>query len=131
MEVVTTEKHVSEYPDPFYLKQGDKVALGAIDDEFPNWIFITSSEGGKVGLQFNISKRLKASLKVFYFKTMTMLSSIQSLVKSCQCYLNSMSGIEFRGQRGKLVGYQCARHNVHNRLFKRGRNAWYFRYALV
>ncbi|EIK0774925.1 hypothetical protein LJT64_004651, partial [Vibrio alginolyticus] len=25
--------------------QGDKVALGAIDDEFPNWIFITSSEG--------------------------------------------------------------------------------------
>ncbi|MCE7624586.1 SH3 domain-containing protein [Vibrio fluvialis] len=47
MEVVTTEKHVSEYPDPFYLKQGDKVALGAIDDEFPNWIFITSSEGGQ------------------------------------------------------------------------------------
>ncbi|MCS0307464.1 hypothetical protein ND931_09430 [Vibrio diabolicus] len=45
MEVVATEKHVSEYPNPFYLKQGDKVALGAIDDEFPNWIFITSSEG--------------------------------------------------------------------------------------
>ncbi|MDF9390536.1 hypothetical protein EXZ60_17220 [Vibrio sp. 1151_11] len=45
MEVVTTEKHVSEYPNPFYLKQGDKVALGTIDDEFPNWIFITSSEG--------------------------------------------------------------------------------------
>ncbi|TOH97769.1 hypothetical protein CGH02_22720 [Vibrio parahaemolyticus] len=47
MEVVATEKHVSEYPNPFYLKQGDKVALGAIDDEFPNWIFITSSEGGR------------------------------------------------------------------------------------
>ncbi len=45
MEVVATEKHVSEYPNPFYLKQGDKVALGAIDDEFPNWIFITSDEG--------------------------------------------------------------------------------------
>ncbi|CAM3038656.1 SH3 domain-containing protein [Vibrio neptunius] len=45
MEVVTIEKHVSEYPDPFYLKQGDKVSLGAIDDEFPNWIFITSNKG--------------------------------------------------------------------------------------
>ncbi|MCU8291102.1 hypothetical protein OC525_21425 [Vibrio vulnificus] len=39
------KKHVSEYPNPFYLKQGDKVALGTIDDEFPNWIFITSGEG--------------------------------------------------------------------------------------
>ncbi|KOO14340.1 hypothetical protein AKJ18_13605 [Vibrio xuii] len=45
MEVVATRKHVSEYPNPFYLKQGDKVALGAMDDEFPNWIFITSDEG--------------------------------------------------------------------------------------
>jgi len=29
-----------------------------------------------------------------------------------------MSGIESRGQRVKLVGYQCARYNVHNKLFK-------------
>ncbi|WP_327791338.1 SH3 domain-containing protein, partial [Vibrio anguillarum] len=45
MEVVTIEKHVSEYPNPFYLKRGDKVALGKVDDEFPNWVFITSGDG--------------------------------------------------------------------------------------
>ncbi|MGQ7249804.1 SH3 domain-containing protein [Halomonas sp. V046] len=45
MELVATQKHVSEYPNPFYLKQGDKVALGVIDDEYPNWIFITSNAG--------------------------------------------------------------------------------------
>ncbi|MBE3671532.1 hypothetical protein EA004_19465 [Vibrio anguillarum] len=45
MEVVTIEKHASEYPNPFYLKRGDKVALGKIDDEFPNWVFITSGDG--------------------------------------------------------------------------------------
>ncbi|ELB2250022.1 hypothetical protein QNZ72_004474 [Vibrio parahaemolyticus] len=44
MEVVTIEKHVSEYPNPFYLKRGDKVALGKVDDEFPNWVFITSGD---------------------------------------------------------------------------------------
>lgn len=45
MEVVVVEQHVSEYPEPFYLKQGDIVTLGAMDDEFPNWIFITSELG--------------------------------------------------------------------------------------
>lgn len=39
------EQHVSEYPNPFYLKQGDKVEQGEIDDEFPNWIFITNDAG--------------------------------------------------------------------------------------
>ncbi|MCG9557058.1 MULTISPECIES: SH3 domain-containing protein [Vibrio] len=45
MEVVTTQQHVSEYPNPFYLKRGDKITLGEIDDEFPNWIFITNDTG--------------------------------------------------------------------------------------
>ncbi|UXI00316.1 hypothetical protein [Photobacterium sp. TY1-4] len=45
MEVVVTERHVSEYPNPLYLKRGDKVALGVMDDEFPNWVFITSDAG--------------------------------------------------------------------------------------
>ncbi|BCV59403.1 hypothetical protein [Shewanella algae] len=45
MEVVTIEQHVSEYPNPFYLKQGDKVEQGEIDGEFPNWIFITNDAG--------------------------------------------------------------------------------------
>ncbi|EKO3674742.1 hypothetical protein M3923_003484 [Vibrio metschnikovii] len=45
MEVVALENHISEYPNPFYLKRGDRVALGKMDDEFPNWIFITNDLG--------------------------------------------------------------------------------------
>lgn len=45
MEVIVTEEHISEYPNPFYLKRGDKVTLGAMDDEFPNWVFITNDAG--------------------------------------------------------------------------------------
>ncbi|MFV0454387.1 MAG: SH3 domain-containing protein [Pseudomonas sp.] len=45
MEVVTTDIHISDYPNPFYLRQGDKVALGEMDDEFPNWILITNAMG--------------------------------------------------------------------------------------
>lgn len=54
MEVVNTGRHVSEYPNPFSLKQGDKVALGAMDDEFPNWMFIANNavEQGRVPVQY-------------------------------------------------------------------------------
>ncbi|PKF48815.1 SH3 domain-containing protein [Enterovibrio nigricans] len=45
MEVVVIEAHISEYPNPLYLKRGDKVTIGAMDDEFPNWIFITNKAG--------------------------------------------------------------------------------------
>ncbi|EKO3892335.1 hypothetical protein P0F32_003538 [Vibrio metschnikovii] len=45
IEVVALENHISEYPNPFYLKRGDRVALGKMDDEFPNWIFITNDLG--------------------------------------------------------------------------------------
>ncbi|HHF3214035.1 TPA: hypothetical protein ACPJ12_004698 [Vibrio diabolicus] len=45
MEVVVIERHISEYPNPLYLKRGDKVTLGLTDDEFPNWIFITNDAG--------------------------------------------------------------------------------------
>ncbi|MFG6178923.1 hypothetical protein ACGTN6_16935 [Halomonas sp. THAF12] len=45
MEVVVVEQHVSEYPEPFYLKKYDVVTLGVLDDEFPDWIFITSERG--------------------------------------------------------------------------------------
>ncbi|MFP2767898.1 SH3 domain-containing protein [Oceanisphaera sp. KMM 10153] len=42
MEVVVIEEHISEYPNPIYLKQGEKVSLGEMDDEFPDWIFVTT-----------------------------------------------------------------------------------------
>ena len=45
MEVVVVEEHISEYPNPIYLKQGDRVSLGEMDDEFPNWIFVTTESG--------------------------------------------------------------------------------------
>jgi len=45
MEVVVVEEHISEYPNPLYLKQGDRVSLGHMDDEFPNWIFVTTESG--------------------------------------------------------------------------------------
>lgn len=45
MDVVVVEEHISEYPEPFYLKQGEIITLGEMDDEFPNWIFITSDSG--------------------------------------------------------------------------------------
>ncbi|MFU7507207.1 SH3 domain-containing protein [Vibrio cholerae] len=45
MEVIVVEEHTSEYPNPIYLKQGDEVQLGEMDDEFPNWIFITTDSG--------------------------------------------------------------------------------------
>ncbi|GAK84133.1 hypothetical protein JCM19238_1699 [Vibrio ponticus] len=47
MKVVVVEKHKSEYPEPFYLKQGELVTLGEMDDEFPNWIFVTTQSGEK------------------------------------------------------------------------------------
>ncbi|CAB1262246.1 SH3 domain protein [Vibrio cholerae] len=45
MEVIVVEEHTSEYPNPIYLKQGDEVQLGEMDDEFPNWIFVTTDSG--------------------------------------------------------------------------------------
>ncbi|GIU47628.1 SH3 domain-containing protein [Shewanella algidipiscicola] len=45
MEVIVVEQHVSEYPNPIYLKQGDRVSLGHMDDEFPNWMLVTTSSG--------------------------------------------------------------------------------------
>jgi len=45
MEVVVIEAHISEYPTPLFLKRGDIVTLGAMDDEFPNWVFITNDAG--------------------------------------------------------------------------------------
>ncbi|WP_041416290.1 hypothetical protein [Shewanella halifaxensis] len=45
MKVVVIEGHLSEYPNPVYLKRGDIVTLGEMDDEFHNWIFITNDAG--------------------------------------------------------------------------------------
>ncbi|TVP47433.1 MAG: hypothetical protein EA345_10620 [Halomonas sp.] len=45
MDVVVVKEHISEYPNPIYLKQGDRVSLGEMDDEFPNWIFVTTESG--------------------------------------------------------------------------------------
>ncbi|ASG09184.1 MULTISPECIES: SH3 domain-containing protein [Vibrio] len=45
MEVIVVEEHTSEYPNPIYLKQGDEVQLGEMDDEFPNWIFVATDSG--------------------------------------------------------------------------------------
>lgn len=61
MEVVTIEKHVSNYPHPFYLKQGDKVTLGVIDDEFPHWIFITNDVGDQGWAPVQYIKRIEGS----------------------------------------------------------------------
>lgn len=47
MDVVVIEQHTSEYPNPIVLNQGDRVALGEMDDEFPNWIFVTTEAGVK------------------------------------------------------------------------------------
>jgi len=45
MKVVVITEHVSEYPDPVFLKKGEQVTLGETDDEYPNWIFATSVSG--------------------------------------------------------------------------------------
>ena len=53
MKAVVIKEHISKYPDPIYLKQGDIVSLGKIDDEFPNWMFISTDLGKQGGYLFN------------------------------------------------------------------------------
>ncbi|MCF6441829.1 hypothetical protein L1077_20540 [Pseudoalteromonas luteoviolacea] len=45
MKVVVIEAHVSEFPEPFFLKPGEQVTLGNMDDEFPNWVFVKTKSG--------------------------------------------------------------------------------------
>ncbi|MBQ4879121.1 hypothetical protein J8M21_18040 [Pseudoalteromonas luteoviolacea] len=45
MKVVVVEAHVSEFPEPFFLNQGEQITLGNMDDEFPNWAFIKTQSG--------------------------------------------------------------------------------------
>lgn len=41
IKAVVIEEHISKYPFPIKVKKADMVALGAKDDEFPGWIFVT------------------------------------------------------------------------------------------
>ncbi|MCC4264205.1 hypothetical protein LL240_07025 [Oceanimonas baumannii] len=45
MEVIVVEEHISEFPNPLYLKRGNRVTLGVMDDDFPDWVFITNDVG--------------------------------------------------------------------------------------
>ncbi|MCG7500124.1 hypothetical protein MHO82_24995 [Vibrio sp. Of7-15] len=47
MDVVAIKAHVTEYPNPIFLKKGEQVVLGEMDDEYPNWIFITTEAGSQ------------------------------------------------------------------------------------
>ncbi|MCG7551530.1 hypothetical protein [Pseudoalteromonas sp. Of7M-16] len=63
MKVVVVEAHTSDFPAPFYLKQGEQVTIGKKDEEFPNWVFITtpSGEQGWAPVQY-IDRSQKGSL---------------------------------------------------------------------
>ena len=63
MKVVVITEHVSEYPDPVFLRKGEQVTLGETDDEYPNWIFATSVSGtqGWVPLQYLEQSACKTS----------------------------------------------------------------------
>ncbi|WDE06818.1 hypothetical protein SG34_007935 [Thalassomonas viridans] len=44
MQVVVIEAHVSNYPEPIHFGQGDMLALGELDTEFPGWIRVTTAD---------------------------------------------------------------------------------------
>ena len=45
MQYVVIANHTSNYPDPIHLTPGDPLVLGKTDDEYPGWIWVTTSSG--------------------------------------------------------------------------------------
>jgi uncharacterized protein YgiM (DUF1202 family) len=39
--------HRSNYPEPFSLEEGDRVAVGRTDNEYPGWIRIRLAKGNE------------------------------------------------------------------------------------
>ena len=40
-----TTSHDSKYPNPIRFAEGERLELGAPDDEYPGWIWVTTEDG--------------------------------------------------------------------------------------
>ena len=47
IKFLVTIPHTSNYPDPISLKVGDVIEIGKQDDEFPGWIWVTTTGGNQ------------------------------------------------------------------------------------
>lgn len=47
MHWIVISSHESNYPNPIKFKVGDVVEVGKSDDEFPGWVWVTTSDGNQ------------------------------------------------------------------------------------
>ena len=45
MKIRVLQKHESTYPNPIEFVEGDNLALGKIDPDYPGWIQVTTRDG--------------------------------------------------------------------------------------
>jgi hypothetical protein len=47
MKHIVISSYKSQYPNPIGFQSGDHVEIGKRDDEFPGWVWVTTSDGNQ------------------------------------------------------------------------------------
>lgn len=47
MKFLSISAHTSNYPKPIEFRVGDSVLVGDTDDEFPGWVWVTTTDGNQ------------------------------------------------------------------------------------